>query len=224
MNDAPTVFVVDPDAQIREAIANLAAAMSYQCEPYASGKDFLRERIRSRPGCAVLELTIPDINGLQLQEILASEEPRLPVIFLTDYGTISIAVRAVRAGAVDFLEKPLRESQLWDAILEAIQLDRERRGQWTRRQELEQCLSELTSREKRELRMIAEGKTKHIIAEEMGVCIRTAEIHRSQMMKKLGFEFSEQLVHFALCAYDGHSPVTPPQHAAQVNVPEALKK
>jgi FixJ family two-component response regulator len=205
MGDEPTVFVVDPDARTRGAISSLAAAMYWQCRPYASSEEFLREYTASRPSCAVFEVRIPRISGLELQERLASGQPRLPVIFLTACGTVSIAVRAMRAGAVHFLEKPLRESELWDAIREALQLDRERRLEWAEHEKVQKRLDQLTPRERGELRMIGEGQTKEAIAEALGVCVRTAEIHRVQIMRKLGLEAPEQLMHFAVIANNGHS-------------------
>ncbi|HIQ21899.1 MAG TPA: response regulator transcription factor, partial [Planctomycetes bacterium] len=163
MTAEPTVFAVDPDGQVCYSIRRLAAMMNLPCETYNSGTQFLDCYDRSRAGCLVLEVKIPDIAGLEMQKRLASEEPSPPVIFLTGHASVSIAVRAMRAGAVHFFEKPLREDELWDAIREAMELDQQRRCAWAQQQELQRRLAQLTPKELRVLELIAEGKTKRSI-------------------------------------------------------------
>jgi two-component system response regulator FixJ len=216
MTDQLTVFVIDSDGATRDAVCRLAHTMNLQCEVYASGAEFLESDYLARPGCVILEMRIPDTNGLALQEELARSEATLPVVFLTAHGTVSIAVRAMRAGAVHFLEKPLREHELWDAIQDAVALDQRRRQLSQRQRQCRKRLAELDPKEVRILEMIAEGQSKRAIAAEMQVCVRTVELRRNQIMKKLKFESIVELVHFALTAAEqnGRSQGRDPQAAA----------
>jgi FixJ family two-component response regulator len=203
-NDA-TVFVVDPDDAVRETVEHLAETMNLRCESYASGGDFISAYEDSRPGCLVLELKIPGVSGLQIQEHLLKQGTGIPVLFLAEQTTVSFAVRAMRAGAIHFLEKPVREHELWDAIQEALEIDRQRRHALLRRREIQQQVDELTSRERRILEMTAEGISKKAMAKELDVCMRTVDLARSQLMKKLRLGSITELVHFAIYACDGHA-------------------
>ena len=205
MNSEPTVFVVDADGAIRDAVRTLVHTMNLQCEGYASGREFLEEYGPDRAGCLVLEIRIPDINGVQIQERLAAEEASLPIIFLTNQATVSIAVRAMRCGAVHVIEKPFREHELWDAIQEAIELDRSQRESARHRQALQERMEQLSEKERELLKLVAEGKAKEAMAEELGVCVRTVELRRTQLMRKLEFTAPIELIHFALAASDGHA-------------------
>ncbi len=204
MKTEPTVFVVDADGPTRDAIRDLAYTMNLRCKPYASGHEFLNAYAVWQPGCLVLEVRIPDINGFDIQERLAAQGATIPTVFLTGQATVSIAVRAMRAGALHFLEKPLRENELWDVIEEAILVDQKRRCALVQREELEDRLAKLTPKERQLLGMIARGKSKNAIASQLGVCVRTVELRRKQLMKQLGMSSLVELVHFALLACDGH--------------------
>ena len=205
MNDKPMVFVVDGDAITRDSARSLAHTMNLQCETYASGREFLENRTRGQPGCLVLEIRIPDVNGLQIQDRLNREGSMLPIIFLTDHATVSIAVHAMRCGALHVIEKPFREHELWDAIQEAVELDRKRRRLAEERRALEHRMTQLSAKEQTLLKMIAQGRAKQAMAAELGVCVRTVEFRRSQLMKKLELRAPIDLVQFALAASDGHS-------------------
>lgn len=198
--------MVDADDGSRDAVQSLARTMNLLCETYASGSEFLEDYDPLRPGCLVLEIRIPDVNGVEIQERLAAEGSTLPVIFLTSQATVSIAVRAMRAGAVHVIEKPFREHELWDVILEAVDLDRERRLEAERRQCVRQRLAKLDAKDQSLLGMIAQGLSKEAMASELGVCVRTVELRRNQLMKKLRFKEAVELVKFALAASNGHSP------------------
>lgn len=200
VTDQATVFVVDGDIATRDAVLGLARTMNLQGEAYSSGQAFLRTDLQARPGCVILDVRVPDTNGLAVQQELAASDVTLPVIFLTSHATVSIAVRAMRAGAVNFLEKPLREHELWDAIQDALVMDKQRRRLRRQRHQYRERLSRLDSKEVRILTMIAEGRSKRAIAAEMEVCVRTVELRRTQIMKKLNFESIVELVHFALTA------------------------
>lgn len=205
MNNEPTVFVVDADVPTRDAVRDLASLMNLQCEAYSSGLEFLNAYAPSRPGCLVLEVRIPGINGLEIQQRLAAQGAAIPLVFLTAQPTVSIAVRAMRAGAMHFLEKPFREHELWDTIQEALLFDDRRRSASAERRKLEQRMAALTSKERLVLGMIAEAKPNKAIASEMGVSLRTVELHRKHLMKKIGLHSSVELVRFALIACDGRA-------------------
>ena len=205
MKCEPTVFVVDADESTREAVCNLASTMNLPCQVFASGHEFLDAYDPSQPGCLVLEVKIPGVNGFQIQERLADQGAVLPLVFLTAQATVSIAVRAMRAGAVHFLEKPFRDHELWDTIQEAIQVDKEQRSAWIQQQELKERTAQLTSDEQMVFEMIAEGRSKKYMANKMGVCVRTVEIRQTQLMRKLRAKSALDLLRFALVANDGHS-------------------
>jgi FixJ family two-component response regulator len=202
MKDEPTVFVVDADAATRAAIRDLASLMNLQCEMYASGAEFLNAYSLSRPGCLVMEVRIPVINGLEIQDRLAEQGAAIPVVFLTAQATVSIAVHAMRAGALHFLEKPFREPELWGAIQEAISLDAERRRVSTEREELKKGLAQLTSEERQLLEMVGEGRSNRAMASQFGVCMRTIELRRSRLRTKLGLSSPIELARVALIACD----------------------
>lgn len=205
MTSEPTVFVVDADGPTRDAVRDLVHTMNLQCEAYVSGEEFLEAYDPSRPGCLLLEVRIPGISGLQIQERLASEGAAIPVMFLTARATVSIAVRAMRAGALHFLEKPFRQHELWDAIQEAVLLDEQRRRLAEQHQEIEDRLAQLTPKERQLLRMIAAGESKKAMACSAGVSVRTIELRRTRLRKKLGLTSSIELLQFALLAGDRHS-------------------
>lgn len=205
MSSEPTVFVVDGDALTRDAVRNLAYTMNLPCEAYASGQEFLDAYAPSRPGCVVLEVRIPDVNGLEIQERLAAQGAVIPLVFLAAQSTVSIAVRAMRAGARHFLVKPFREHELWDTIRESMLLDARRRRVAAERAKRDEQLAQLTVEERQVVEMIAEGKSKQAIALDVGVCVRTIDLRRNRVMTKLGLGSLVELVQFALAACDGHS-------------------
>lgn len=199
-----TVFVVDPDQPTQQAIRDCVQTMNLQCEVYASGQEFLDGYGDSRPGCVLMEVRIPDMNGLEVQESLAAQGATIPIIFLAERATVSIAVRTMRAGALNFLEKPFRETELWDAIEEALRVERDRRCALAEREELESQLADLTPKEHRLLQLIAQGKSKQAIASKVSVCVRTVELYQRQLMRKIGVDSLLELVRFAVIACDGH--------------------
>jgi FixJ family two-component response regulator len=205
MSSEPAVAVVDADESTQQAVRSIVQTMNFQCEVFASGRDFLQSKAIARPGCAVLEVRVPEISGLTIQEQLRERNLPLPVIFLTSHATVSIAVRAMRNGAAHFLEKPFREHELWDAIKEAVAEDARRRQAWRKREDCERRMEALTEKERSVVELIALGRSNREIAEEMGVCLRTVELRRREVMKKLKLKTLLQLVHFAALAVNGHS-------------------
>ena len=198
MNTVPTIFVVEPDPATCESIKKIAGLLALGCETYASGQEFLDAFDRHQPGCLVLEIRIPGMNGLQIQQKLVEAGVTLPVIFLTGWASVSIAVHVMRSGALHFLEKPFHEHDLWAAIQEAIQIDQERRKARSVQEAMEARLSILTEKEFAVLELLTDCKSKQAMAEELGVSVRTIEHHRTQLMRKLKTNSIAGLLRFAL--------------------------
>ncbi len=197
------MFVLDACASAREAIRSLLQAMNVGCEAFASAKEFLGAEVFHRSGCLVTEVRLPDVNGLQIQQRLDEQGSMLPVVFLTADGSVSIAVHAMRAGAVHFLEKPIRELEVWEAIQEALQIDRCHRAESQERRQYEEGLARLSDRERELLEMIARGEASREIADRLGVCTRTVEFRRRGMMEKLGTGSQAALIRYAVLATRG---------------------
>lgn len=179
------MFVVDPDAATRSAVRELADTMGLPCETYASGQEFVDVCSGSAAGCVVLELNIPGMGGIQVQRLLKAHGSEIPVIFMTAHPELSSAVEAMRAGAVHFLQKPFRTSELCNAIQEAIEADEKRRRDRSRRESLKRRLAFLTGKEIGVLYQIGQGKGHRQISPHMKVCVPTAEAHRAHLAKKI---------------------------------------
>jgi len=211
MPRAPTVFVVDADAATRNAVRELAGTMSLRCEAYASGREFMDAYDDSAPGCVVLELKIPGLGGIQIQRLLKARDNDIPVIFLTAQPELSIAVEAMRAGAVHFLEKPFRSHELWNAIQEAIDLDQQRRRTRRWREAIDKRLASLTARESEVLSRMGHGESNRQIASHMGVSVRTVEVHRASLAKKLNVSSLRELLDIAIALSTVDAPGSRPQ-------------
>lgn len=196
----PVVFVVDDDEAVRAAVAMLLRSVSLPVETFASAREFLEAWTPERAGCLVLDLRMPGLSGLELQERLAAQGNPLPIIFLTGHGDVPDAVAAMRAGAVDFLGKPFRDQDLLDRVQEALELDRARRAEIGLREELRRRLERLTPRESEVLDRVVEGQPNKQIALELGVSERTVEIHRARAMTKMEAASLAELVRLVLAA------------------------
>ena len=179
MSGDSVVFVVDDDPAVRDSIALLLRAEGLAARTFDSAGSFLAAWDRGEPGCLVVDLRMPDLSGLALQERLAGADDAPPMIFLTGYGTVPAAVHALKAGAMDFLEKPFDAATLLARVREALARDRERRSE-TRR------LATLTRREREILERVADGSTNKVTAANLGISVRTVELHRARGMRKLG--------------------------------------
>jgi two-component system response regulator FixJ len=197
MSREPTVFIVDDDPAVLRSLAALVEVIFPHAEAYASAADFLAAYRRGRPGCLVLDVAMPGINGLELQRKLAEEELRIPVIFITGHGSVRMAVGAMRAGAVNFLEKPFQEQELWESIRKALDLDQQNRRERLRRRRVERRLASLSQGEREVLDGILAGKCNKDIAAELGLSVRTVEDRRARMMKKMQAGSVAQLVQMA---------------------------
>ncbi len=182
---SPTVFIVDDDAAIRFAMQALMDSVNLNHEIFASADEFLEKITEQRPGCLVLDIRMPGLGGLELQEELIKRGNTLPIIFITGHGDVPMAVEAMQKGAVDFIQKPFRDQELLDRIREALATDEERREEQQAHAEVAARLSRLTNREREVFDLVVTGKPNKVIAYELGVSQRTVEIHRARVMEKM---------------------------------------
>ncbi len=181
----PTVFIVDDDAAIRFAMQALMDSVNLSHEIFASADEFLEKITEQRPGCLVLDIRMPGLGGLELQEELIKRGNTLPIIFITGHGDVPMAVEAMQKGAVDFIQKPFRDQELLDRIREALATDEERREEQQAHAEVASRLARLTNREREVFDLVVTGKPNKVIAYELGVSQRTVEIHRARVMEKM---------------------------------------
>lgn len=189
-----TVFVIEDDPMVRDAMTELLAAAGHAVEPYADAETFLAAYSPRRPGCVVSDLSLPDIDGLALQQRLAAVGEPLPIIFVTGRGCVAASVQALKAGAVDFLEKPVAGETLLARVGEALRLDRERREVRAERRRFEAQLGRLTQRELQILQLIVKGFTSKEIARLLEISHRTVDVHRARVMHKMGARSVQELV------------------------------
>ena len=182
---SPTVFIVDDDAAIRFAMQALMDSVNLEHEIFGSADEFLEKVGHQRAGCLVLDIRMPGLGGLELQEELIKRESTLPIIFITGHGDVPMAVEAMQKGAVDFIQKPFRDQELLDRIREALATDEERRESQRHHAEVSSRLERLTNREREVFDLVVTGKPNKVIAYELGVSQRTVEIHRARVMEKM---------------------------------------
>ncbi len=180
-----TVYIVDDDQAIRHAMELLMRSVGLDYEIFHSGDDFLTDHTNDRAGCLVLDIRMPGLGGLELQEKLNEMGSTLPIIFITGHGDVPMAVEAMQKGAVDFIQKPFRDQELLDRIGEALKADQERRSAREEQAEIQTRIDKLTNRERQVLDLVVTGKPNKVIAYELGVSQRTVEIHRARVMEKM---------------------------------------
>ena len=185
MSDNPTVYIVDDDAVVRDALKLLMESVGLQVATFASAQEYLDQFDADQAGCLIVDVRMPGISGLDLQARLAAERIHPPVIIITGHGDVPMAVRAVQAGAVDFLEKPFNNQAMLDSVHHAIEMDAKRRGESSRLQEIEERYDSLTPREKEVLQLVIEGKRNKNIAFDLDISQSTVEVHRSRVMEKM---------------------------------------
>ena len=195
--NAPTVFVVDDDASIREAVKSLLRSVDLEVETFGSAAEFLRARLPDAPSCLVLDVRLPGVSGLDFKGELAKSGIHIPIIFVTGHGDIPMTVKAMKAGAVEFLTKPFRDQDMLDAIQVALERDRKRREQDGRISELRTLFESLTTREQEVIGLVTSGLMNKQIAAEMGVSVITVKVHRGNVMRKMGARSLTDLVRMA---------------------------
>ncbi len=196
----PTVFIVDDDPAIRFAMQALMDSVNLDHEIFASADEFLEKVTDQRPGCLVLDIRMPGLGGLELQEELIKRGNTLPIIFITGHGDVPMAVDAMQKGAVDFIQKPFRDQELLDRIREALATDEERREAQQHHAEVSSRLNRLTNREREVFDLVVTGKPNKVIAYELGVSQRTVEIHRARVMEKMQARSLADLVRMHMTA------------------------
>jgi FixJ family two-component response regulator len=197
MTAPPIIHVVDDDESLRTAVARLLRAAGYEVRAYRSAGEFLLSGPRDAPGCVVLDVRLPGLSGLDVQEAFAQLDAAPPIIFLTGHGDIPMSVRAMRAGAVDFLTKPVKRADLLSAVQAALARDAERRRAGEKASAFRSSYDGLTPRERAVFAGVVAGKLNKQIAAELGVSERTVKAHRSQLMEKMHVSSLAELVHVA---------------------------
>jgi FixJ family two-component response regulator len=192
-----TVYLVDDDRRVLKALSLLLRTRGYDARPFSSSRDFLVQHDAAVPGCAIFDLSIPDLGGLALQEALAADGVKRPIIFLSGRGDIPISVRAMKAGAIDFLTKPVRKNDLFEAIARAEKADTQCRLASAELAAVKARIERLTPRELEVLSHVIAGRLNKQIAGVLGTVEKTIKFHRGRMMKKLGVRTVADLVRLA---------------------------
>jgi FixJ family two-component response regulator len=191
------VFVVDDEASVREALSSLIRSIGMRVETFRSAQEFLSYRRPDAAACLVLDVRLPGPSGLDLQRELAEAGERIPIIFITGHGDIPMTVRAMKAGAAEFLPKPFREQDLLDAICQAIERDHQARTEWAELANVRDRYETLTAREREVTALIVEGKLNKQVAAELGISEITVKVHRRHIMEKMKVRSFADLVRMA---------------------------
>jgi FixJ family two-component response regulator len=193
-----TVFVIDDDANLRASVCALVSSLGCHAQSFASAEEFLASQAPCKRGVAVVDLRMPGMSGLEFQEELSRRKSHLPVIILTAHARTPITVRAIQAGAVTMIDKPYHDDDLWDAIRTALEKEEAAWSAGQRRREIRDRLSTLTSEERRVMELIVEGKPNKVIAQELGLAIRTVEKRRHEVLAKMEVGSVAELVELAI--------------------------
>ncbi len=196
----PVVFIVDDDEEVRKSLGKLIEAVGFNVRTFASGQEFLESFDFSRPGCLVLDVRMPGMSGLKLQNKLAEHRSQLPIIFITGHGDVSTATEAFKSGAVDFIEKPFSEQKLLDSINKAIETSLKNYSNQIKIADIQQRIDTLTRREREILDGVVGGKTNKMIGLELNLSPKTVDFHRCNIMEKMGVNRAVQLTRLVIKA------------------------
>lgn len=198
MKTEETVFVVDDDAAVRDSLRALLESAAFRVEDFGSAATFLDSSAPERPGCLVVDIRMPDMDGLALQEELVRRRIALPAIVMTGHADVPLAVRAMKAGAVDFIEKPFKDEVLLDGVARALETGRQQRNQTGVAEAAKRRVAGLTQREREVLEHLVAGRANKMIAHELDISPRTVEVHRANLMEKMQARTLSDLVRMAL--------------------------
>jgi len=213
---AGTVFIVDDDVEVRQALARLLRSASYDVRTFQSGLDFLVSHRPEAAGCLLLDLLMPDHDGLELQEALAASGCERPIIFLTGHASVPAAISAIKGGAVDFLTKPIDQHKLFAAVDKALALDSRRRQMDFWRRGVMRRFESLTPRERDVLKLVVQGRLNKQIAAEIGTVEKTVKVHRGRVMRKMRVRSLAELVHLTVST----GLLSPDRASATTNDPQ----
>jgi len=193
----PIVFIVDDDGSVRKALSRLINSVGLNVETFASAHDFLKRELYNGPACLVLDIRMPGLSGLGLQEELAAVGLTIPIIFITGHGSIPMSVQAMKAGAVDFIEKPFEDQTLLEAINQSLRKDKKAKLEQAELREIQQRLDSLTPREREVFAYVVSGRLNKQIAFELGTTERTIKAHRARVMEKMQANSLADLIRLA---------------------------